>query len=521
MSAAAPVVTPAVLTDGHEASRALRRAGACTLVILGGGGDLTRRKLIPALAHLAADGLLDDDFTIIGVGRDDLDDDAFRAAMDRALDESSDTGALAPARRKAFLAGMRFVRGDLDDAATYAAVKRELEGREGADGACGRLFYLAIPPSVYPAAIRQLSRSGIAPRTGDGGAAWVRVVIEKPFGSDLASAKELNQLILSAFDERQVYRIDHYLGKETVQNIMVLRFANSILEPIWNRTYIEHVQITAAETVGVEHRAGFYEEAGVFRDMFQNHLMQLLTLTAMEPPNTFAADAVRGEKVKVLDAIAPTDPGSVGDVSAIGQYGPGAIDGTTVRGYRDEPGVAAASRTPTYAALRLEIDNWRWQGVPFFLRSGKRLARHVTEIAVRFRRPPHLLFRLHDGDALESNTLVIRIQPEETIALRFEVKRPGVDVRLAPVRMLFSYEDAFGPSTHPAYETLLLDCMLGDATLFSRVDEVEAAWRVIDPLVAGWQGGPRAAPEGYAAGDWGPAGADALLARDGAQWRRP
>ncbi|MGH7192300.1 MAG: glucose-6-phosphate dehydrogenase, partial [Candidatus Saccharimonadales bacterium] len=335
------------------------------------------------------------------------------------------------------------------------------------------------------------------------------------------SGTELNRQVAEVFSDGPVYRIDHYLGKETVQNILVMRFANSIFEPVWNRNFVHHVQITAAETVGVEHRASYYEESGVIRDMFQNHLMQLLTLTAMEPPNTFGADVVRGEKAKVLGAIRPIAPEDAAEMSVIGQYGAGTEDGQAVSAYRDEPGVAKDSRVPTYAALRFTVDNWRWQGVPFFLRSGKRLAKHVTEIAVQFRQPPHLLFRLGEGQRLEPNVLVIRIQPEEGIALLFEVKVPGVDVRMAPVRMVFNYADAYGASAHSAYETLLLDCMLGDATLFARVDEVEASWRIIDPIIEGWKNPALAKFPNYSSGGWGPAEADALMARDGAAWRTP
>ncbi|MBX6331501.1 MAG: glucose-6-phosphate dehydrogenase, partial [Gemmatimonadaceae bacterium] len=372
-----------------------------------------------------------------------------------------------------------------------------------------------------PDAINHLSESGLAPRPDAAREGWVRVIIEKPFGHGRESARELNRLLRSRFAEAQVYRIDHYLGKETVQNLLVLRFANSIFEPIWNRDHVDHVQITAAETVGVEHRAAYYEESGVLRDMFQNHLLQLLALTAMEPPNTFGANVVREEKVKVLEAMRRYAPEDARDASVIGQYGPGTIGGVSVPGYREEPGVAPDSRVPTYAAVRFLIDNWRWEGVPFFVRSGKRLARRVTEIAVQFRRPPHLLFRLGHGERLEPNVLAIRIQPDEGIALRFAVKRPGIDVQMAPVRMRFSYQEAFGADSHSAYETLLLDCMLGDATLFSRGDQVEAAWDVIDPLIEAWNAVDPAIFPNYRAGDWGPAAANALLARNGASWRTP
>jgi glucose-6-phosphate 1-dehydrogenase len=319
-----------------------------------------------------------------------------------------------------------------------------------------------------------------------------------------------------------VYRIDHYLGKETVQNLMVFRFANSIFEPLWNRQHVHHVQITAAESVGVEHRGKYYEEAGVVRDMFQNHLLQLLTLTAMEPPVTFSADAVRDEKVKVLRAIRPIIPAVMHDYSVRGQYGPGTIDGKPVPGYRQEPDVAPDSATPTYGAIRFMIDNWRWQGVPFYLRSGKRMPRRATEIAIQFRKPPHLMFPLADGESIEPNTLAIRVQPKEGIALRFEVKVPGIEVRMASMDMDFGYAEAFGGlADHDAYETLLLDCMLGEATLFTRSDEVEAAWGVVDPIIDFWASKRPEHFPNYAAGTWGPSVADEFIAREGAKWREP
>ncbi len=516
------------LTAGYElgkrqpAREELRGAGPCTMIIMGACGDLTSRKLMPALAHLDADRLLDSSFVAIGVGREPIGHDAFRGKMDAAIRNSGETSQLKEAERARFLERLQYVSGDLLDARTYAAIAESLAAIEGDDvSRRGRLFYFAIPPSIYPDVLRHLSASGLAPRASEAKSAWVRLVIEKPFGHDLESAQKLNTLVRSSFSERQIYRIDHYLGKETVQNLLVLRFANSIFEPIWNRDHVQHVQITAAETVGVGHRASYYEEAGVLRDMFQNHLLQLLSLTAMEPPSSFAADMVRDEKVKAIRSIRHMTPMEARAASVVGQYGAGVVDGEKVPGYREEPGIAPDSRVPTYAALRLMIDNWRWEGVPFFLRSGKRMAERMTEIAVQFRRPPHLLFPVDGDDEIEPNVLVIRIQPDETISLSFEVKAPGVEVRLTPVRMAFSYALAFGESTHSAYETLLLDAMQGDATLFARGDQVEAAWKVIDPVIAAWEEGVPAGVPNYDAGSWGPSAAGALLARDGAAWRTP
>jgi glucose-6-phosphate 1-dehydrogenase len=516
----------AVATPAAAAAPAgeLRRGEPCTLVIFG-AGDLLHRKLMPSLFHLMGDGLLPDDFAIIVVGRGGMDDDVFRTEVRNALRTFGPEGraGLDPSAWARFARYLHFISGELADPATYEALRQRLSETDSAlPHDSGRLFYLAIPPSLYEEAINRLAESGVAPRVPDPRQRpWVRIIIEKPFGRSLESAVALNACVRRAFAEHQVYRIDHYLGKETVQNLLVFRFANSIFEPVWNRQHVHHVQITAAESVGVEHRGKYYEEAGVVRDMFQNHLLQLLSLTAMEPPVTFSADAVRDEKVKVLRAIRPITAAALHDYAVRGQYAPGTIGGRPVPGYREEPDVAPDSPTPTYGAIRFMIDNWRWQGVPFYLRSAKRMPRRATEIAIQFRTPPHLMFPLPDGQTIEPNILAIRVQPEEGIALRFEVKVPGVEVRMASVNMEFGYAEALGKLEHDAYETLLLDCMLGEATLFTRSDEVEAAWTLVDPLIDFWA---RKRPDhfpNYAAGTWGPAVADDFIAREGAKWREP
>ncbi len=500
----------------------LRRAGPCVMTIFGGSGDLTRRKLMPSLFHLMQDGLLADDFMIVGVDREPQTDADYQKVIRQAMEEFKPGGhEVDDAAWNKFAPHLAHIRGELNDDTTYRQVGAKLQEFKGsfeADG--GHLFYLAIPPSLYPTVIEKLSSTGVAPRVPDAATRpWVRVVIEKPFGRSLQSALELNACVRKVLAEHQVYRIDHYLGKETVQNLLVLRFANSIFEPVWNRQHIRHVQITAAESVGVEHRAKYYEEAGVVRDMFQNHLLQLLTLTAMEPPVTFSADAVRDEKVKVLKALRPIGQDQWHEFAVRGQYGPGTIDGESVPGYRQEEGVSPTSSTPTYAAVRFMVDNWRWQDVPFYLRSAKRMPRRVTEIAIQFRDVPHQMFR--GPSSIDSNVLAVRVQPKEAIALRFEVKVPGVDVNMVPVDMDFEYADAFGSSDHDAYETLLLDTMLGEATLFTRSDEVEAAWRAVDPLIAHWESTPAGHFPNYAAGSWGPAIADEFLGRIGVRWREP
>ncbi len=527
MSASATVPVPVpVRCETPVLPQPLKRGDACSVVIFGAGGDLARRKLFPALFHLECDGLLHPDFALVGVARAAMTDDAFRQLVydsARHADDPSPAGEIDEEKWARFAPRLSYVRGDFTVGGTYAALGERLAALESArPRSDGRLFYLAVPPDIYRETIDHLSGSGIAPRVAQRSARpWTRLVIEKPFGHDLESARALNRAVGGAFAEHQVYRIDHYLGKETVQNLMVFRFANSIFEPIWNRHHIHHVQITAAETVGVEHRAGYYEQAGVVRDMFQNHLLQLLSLTAMEPPVAFQADAVRDEKTKVMRAIRPVSAAKVNDHSVRGQYGPGRVGAQTVPGYRQEPGVDPGSNTATWAVLRLLVDNWRWQGVPFFLRSGKRMPRRVTEIAIQFREPPQLMFPQEQVKTLRPNVIAIRVQPEEGISLSFDIKVPGIGVRTTAAQMDFRYAEAFGRATHSAYETLLLDCMAGDATLFTRGDAVEAAWEVVDPVTAAWQEQEPLHFPNYSAGSWGPEIADEFIARDGGRWRQP
>ncbi len=516
MSERAPYIAPTVGQTVH-ADQPARSAEPCTIVILGASGDLAHRKLVPALYNLALDGALPSPFGLVGYSRTPYTDDEFRAEMKEAVSEHSRRTPIDAAVWDRFAKSMSYCTGDFGNLEAYQKLKTCLEADEKRTGAGGnRIFYLATPPSVFPIILGNLSASGLL-RKGTT-APWSRVVIEKPFGRDLASARSLNEIVHKSCDERQVYRIDHYLGKETVQNILALRFANSIFEPLLSRRHVDHVQITAAEELGVEGRGGYYEEAGVLRDMVQNHMMQLLTLTTMEAPAAFDADAVRDEKVKVLRAIRPIAQNEVGRYTVRGQYRATKLGGKDLPGYRGEPGVSPNSTTPTFVALALSIDNWRWAGVPFYLRTGKRLARRLTEIAIHFESIPHPLFG-HDTGTDRPNTLILRIQPDEGIAIRFAAKVPGEAMQLREVTFDFRYGAAFGEQAPEAYERLLLDCILGDATLFTREDEVEASWRLMDPILQGWKAQPRVSP--YDCGSWGPAEADELIARDGRTWRKP
>ena len=501
----------------HDGLRLEPTPGPTTLIIFGASGDLTRRKLLPAIYRLSRRGRLPAQFAVIGIARGQLSDDAFRTQFRNSLKEFAgvDTGNDDVAESLA--SQMYYVAGETDDAGLYQRLQARLTEINGAEGV---LFYLAIPPTVYSSVIEKLGTSGLADAPPRG---WRRIVVEKPFGTDLDSARALNRLAHEHFDEDQVYRIDHYLGKETVQNLMVFRFGNGMFEPVWNRRYIDHVQITAAETVGVEHRAAYYEGAGAVRDMVQNHLMQVMSLVAMEPPNAFTAESVRNRKMDALVAVQPLIANGDGKTSRTSnvvraQYRAGWVSGTEVPGYRAEKGVAPQSRTETYAAVRLSLDNWRWAGVPFYLRTGKRLPKRTTEIAIQFRRPPLEIFRRASQASVAPNLLIVNVQPDEGISLRFETKLPGTRMQIAPVMMNFRYGTTFGSEVPEAYETLLLDAMLGDATLFARHDFVEASWALITPVLDAWREEAGEIPT-YEAGEWGSPEADELIARDGRRWR--
>ena len=488
----------------------------CSLVIFGATGDLTHRKLVPALYNLAADGALPPSISVVGFARREKTNEQFRTELEEAARKFS--------RQKIndelwanFSGGIFYHRSEFTNLEGYEALAQRLDELDAHRGTRGnRLFYLSAGPDQFPIILENLRKSGLN-RAKDG--AWARVIVEKPFGTDLPSAIELNDMVEGSFAERDTFRIDHYLGKETAQNIMVLRFANAIFEQVWNARYLHHVQITASEPLGVEGRAGYYDKSGAMRDMVQNHLLQLLTLTAMEPPTDLSADAIRDEKVKVLRSLRRITGPAVARHVVRARYTAGSVNGKDVVGYLEEQNIPADSQTETYVALEAHIDNWRWAGVPFYIRVGKRLPKAATEIALHFKSVPPVLFA-QTGDALDDNVLVIRIQPDEGVSLRMSAKLPGSSLRIEPVKMDFHYGTSFGKATPEAYERLLLDAMAGDATLFARRDEVEEAWKFVDAIRAAWDSGEGGPVASYAAGTWGPDEADALVQASGATWRR-
>ena len=502
----------------REGLRLERMPDPHIFVLFGATGDLAHRKVVPAVFQLWRTHLLPHEFRIVCVGRRPYDDEAFRSDLKASLDKFS---RVLPVDREAWddLAGrIVYHQGDFSDPAMYTLLAERLDDIDLAHGTRGnRLYYLATQASAFAEIVAQLGRAGLDHEHHDGG--WRRVVIEKPFGRDLESAVRLNREVAKVFRERQVYRIDHYLGKETVRNLLVFRFGNGIFEPIWNRRHIDHVQITVAESIGIEGRGAFYEETGASRDFLQNHLLQLLSLVAMEPPTNFDADALRDEKVKVIRAVGQLTPDQVRRDVVRGQYGPGWVSGKPVVGYREEPNVDPASETETFIAARLTIDDWRWSGIPFYLRVGKRLPKRATEIAIQFKEVPHQLFRDSASDP-EPNLLAMRIQPDEGIMLRFGAKVPGLGIDVRNVTMDFTYGSAFQTDSPDAYETLILDALLGDASLFTRADEVEQAWSIVDPVISTWAEEPAPAFPSYEAGTWGPEAADDIVAREGRRWRR-
>jgi|HigsolmetaAR202D_1030399.scaffolds.fasta_scaffold00030_37 glucose-6-phosphate 1-dehydrogenase len=495
----------------------MQQADPCTVVIFGATGDLTQRKLVPAFFNLFLEGSLPQPFTLVGFARRTKDDAQFRQEMHDAVKEFSRIQPIDEARWNEFAQNIHYHISTFDDQEGYDRLKELLNQLDDERGLPpekrNRLFYLATPPDAYPRIVTHLGQAGLNGKSDERATGWTRIIVEKPFGHDLASAQELNAHILNIFDENQVYRIDHYLGKETVQNILTFRLGNSIFEPLWNRRYVDHVQILVAEQIGVEGRGAYYDTAGALRDMVQNHMLQVLSLIAMEPPAAFRADAVRSEKVKLLQSIRPIRPENVDKYTVRGQY----------TDYRHETGVKPGSTTETYVALKLAIDNWRWSGVPFYLRTGKALPKRVTEVAIQFKEPPLMLF----GDQTvstaerknEPNVLIIRIQPDEGITLRIGLKPPGSALRLKPVDLEFDYNEGFDAEPPEAYERLLLDAILGDATLFIRRDEVESAWALITPIMEGWAKGYGAKPAPYWPGSWGPDIADKLIGEDGRSWR--
>ncbi len=510
-------------TSNQLARPRLPQVDSCTIIIFGASGDLSKRKLMSALFNLACEGCTGRDFNVLGVGRTGMSDDDFRAQMRAAVADASDTRGFSDERWKEFASRLNYLTGDPNSDGVHEEIATRLDEMNQVEAdltSRNHLFYLSTPPSVAGSIIEGLGAAGLASEEKG----WSRIIIEKPFGRDLESARELNEKLARVFGEHQVYRIDHFLGKETVQNLLVFRFGNSMFEPFWNRNYVDYVEITAAETLGVGARAAFYEETGALRDMIANHLLQVLTLTAMEPPVAFDADAVREKKVEVLRSMRPMTSVEATKLTIRAQYTASEVNGERVPGYRDEKNVAAASQVETFAAVQFQIDNWRWAGVPFYVRAGKRLKRKVTEVAVHLKRTPQALFaHTHKGESnvhdIEPNIIVMQIQPREAIRISFGAKLPGVEMETGTVELAFNYEATFHRRSPDAYETLLLDVMQGDATLFTRRDEVEAQWRLITPIEEAWAIDGASPVVSYAAGTDGPAQADALLARNGHVWR--
>src|ERR1700757_1502507 len=492
-------------------------AEPCSVILFGASGDLAKRKVIPAMFDLAQHNSLGERYSIIGFARTPMTDESFRTTIGEAAKTISEVGPIDPAKWNDFSSNLYYSAGEYGDPNSYANLAKRLAEIDAEKKLGGnRLFYLSTPPEVYPDIVEQLGRAGLARPANPN--SWVRIIIEKPFGRDLASARALNKIVLNVFEEKQVYRIDHYLGKDTVQNLLVLRFGNGIFEPLWNRNYVDHVQITASETLGVERRRGFYETAVALGDMILSHVLQLTSLVAVEPPASFDANSVRNEKLKVLQSIRPFNLEMVAQSVVRGQYAPGKFGDKAVAGYRDEPAVNRNSRTETFVAGRLLIDKWRWAGVPFYLRTGKRLAKRSTEIMIQFRRAPHIVFRERE---VQPNRLILNIQPDEGICVSFGAKKPGTEMSIGTVAMNFSYREGFGGTSRSAYATLLNDCLRGDATLFDRGDSVEAAWSLIEPILDVWSAAKTATVPEYPAGTWGPEESDQLLERDGRQWYNP
>jgi glucose-6-phosphate 1-dehydrogenase len=507
----------AVENPFYDPLRFERRVPECAVVIFGANGDLTKRKLMPALYRLAFERRLSPGFAVVGISRTAMSDDQFREKMKESVQKFLEDSPFDETIWSSFAQGLFYMAGNVDDEKCYTDLKACMESVQSQRRTGGNvLFYLSTQPSQYAPTAQGIGKVGL--NKGDG---WRRLVVEKPFGHDLASARDLSNKLHEVFREEEVYRIDHYLGKETVQNILALRFGNGIFEPLWNRRYVNHVQITAAESIGVEGRGAYYQEAGALRDMIQNHLLQVMATVAMEPAATFEPNAVRDERAKLLRSIRVMRPGDVAKYAVAGQYGPARIGGEDVLGFRQEPGVQPQSQTDTYAAATFFVDNWRWARVPFYVRSGKHLPKRVSEISIQFHEAPHAVFEGNGSAEMAlPNLLILRIQPEEGVSLKFLSKRPGAGMTLRPVSMDFNYGSSFGERSPSAYETLLLDAIRGDATLYTRQDMVEASWGVVEPILEVWQNSRFNFPN-YAAGSWGPAASDQMLARNGHVWRRP